>query len=112
MAVQVDCTTGKPGEPAEVTDLESHVPAVEGAKGAAEGKPGEAPAEADVQSTLDEVTKATQDGKLGDAEKSLSQLEDLKNLSESLQGQIDGARAALDAAKAASELKKKLPGLP
>jgi len=109
MAVQVDCTTGRPGKPAEVKDLESHASA---AKGAEDDVAGEAPSEADVQSKLDEVTKATKDGKLDRAGELLSQLEDLKNLSDSLKGKVDAARKALDAAKALSDAKKKLPSLP
>ncbi len=112
MAVQVDCTTGKAGEPAEVKDLESHAPTAEGAKDEAAGESQEASSEADVQSKLDEVAQATKDGKLASAEESLRQLEELKNLSESMKSKVDSARQALDAAKAASDAKKSLPGLP
>ncbi|NOX58517.1 MAG: hypothetical protein GXP29_06625 [Planctomycetes bacterium] len=118
MAVQVDCATGKMGEPAEVKDLESHAPASEGAgdeaagESADAGESAEAPSDADVQTKLDDITKATKAGELGSAEESLTQLENLKNLSDTMQGKVKAARQAMDAARAASKLKKGLPSLP
>lgn len=108
LAVQVDCATGKPSEPAEVKDLDSQPDAAE----AAEGDAAAAPSDAEVESRLDAIAAATKAGKLDEAEGSLSKLEQLKNVSDPLKEKIDAARKALDAAKAASDIKKKLPGQP
>jgi len=134
MAVEVDCKTGLPGKPVEVKDLESHVSALEGDKDKAAGEAEDGvsqtdiPSEVktvtqaaqddkladvtDVQTKLDEVTKATQAGELDRADESLCQLEDLKNLSEAMQSKVDAARKALDAARALSYAKENSPDLP
>jgi hypothetical protein len=134
MAVEVDCKTGMPGKPVEVKNLESHVSALQGDKDETAGDANDGVSRtdnhpmdnavaqaakvdkladaADVQAKLDEVTKATQDGELDRADKSLTQLEDLKDLSEPLQGKVEAARKTLDAARALSYAKKDSPDLP
>jgi hypothetical protein len=134
MAVEVDCKTGMPGKPVEVSDLESHVSALAGEQDEADSEAGDDVSQADVrshldgilkadkvdklanatdvQAKLDEVTKATKSGEFDRAETSLTQLEEMKNLSASLEGKIAAARKALDAARALSYATKDSPNLP
>jgi hypothetical protein len=131
MAVEVDCKTGMPGKPVEVKNLESHVTAVQGAEDEAGDDVSQAdvPPSADgiadettkvdkladstaVRAKLNEVTMATEAGELDRADKSLAELEALKDLSESLQSRVKNARTALDAARALSYAKKDSPDLP
>ena len=105
MAVAVNAKSGEVASIGEVATFDDHA-AVE------TRPPGEGMSDADIQTKLDEATVATRAGKFDEAAESLKTLDELTDLTASARSKIETARAALDAAKAAKDIKGKLPGLP
>lgn len=130
MALEVDCKTGLAGKPVEVKNLESHVCALQNDTDekdddmtkadtdstdrdvAANTKDKRLADEAEIQTKLAEVTKATRDGDLDRAEESLSEIEEIKNLFIPTQEKVEAARKSLDAAKALAYAKNDSRDLP
>jgi hypothetical protein len=110
VAVKVDCKTRAVAAAGEVSSLEAQAPSESAAAEAGAASPEARLKEA--QSLLDKATSATEAGKLDKAEDALTKLEGMQNLlPETMQQKITSARTALDAAKAAKDVKSKIPGL-